>query len=97
MAVPVEAEVRLIQRAARGDPEAFRPLFETHFQPVYHYALILSGEEAFAEDLTQEAFIRAHAGLARFGPPWKLRSWLLRTIHNLFLDRVRQGQSGAPL
>ncbi|MBN2119146.1 MAG: sigma-70 family RNA polymerase sigma factor [Anaerolineales bacterium] len=84
-----EIEIELIQRAARGDRQAFTSLFELYFQSVYNYALSLSNDPATAEDLTQEAFIRAHTNLPRFKPPWNFRSWIFRMTRNLFLDLIR--------
>ncbi len=84
-----EIEVDLIQRAARGDQQAFTSLFERYFQSVYNYALSLSNDPATAEDLTQEAFIKAHTHLPKFKPPWNFRSWIFRMTRNLFLDLVR--------
>jgi RNA polymerase sigma-70 factor (ECF subfamily) len=87
--MPDEIEVELIQQAARGDGPAFTSLFERYFQSVYNYALSLSNDPATAEDLTQEAFIRAHTHLPGFKPPWNFRSWIFRTTRNLFLDLLR--------
>ncbi|HET9914380.1 MAG TPA: sigma-70 family RNA polymerase sigma factor [Anaerolineales bacterium] len=84
-----EIEVELIQRAARGDRQAFTSLFERYFQSVYNYALSLSNDPATAEDLTQEAFIKAHTHLPNFKPPWNFRSWIFRMTRNLFLDLIR--------
>src|SRR5512139_844448 len=84
-----EIEVELIQRAARGDRQAFTSLFELYFQSVYNYALSLSNDPATAEDLTQEAFIKAHTHLPNFKPPWNFRSWIFRMTRNLFLDLIR--------
>jgi RNA polymerase sigma-70 factor (ECF subfamily) len=83
-------EVRLIQRAAQGNAEAFTTLFYQHFQPVYNFALSLCNDPAQAEDITQETFIRAHANLKKLGPPWNLRAWLFRLARNLFIDATRR-------
>jgi RNA polymerase sigma-70 factor (ECF subfamily) len=87
--MPDEIEVELIQQAMRGDRGAFTSLFELYFQSVYNYALSLSNDPATAEDLTQEAFIKAHTHLPGFKPPWNFRSWIFRTTRNLFLDLIR--------
>lgn len=87
--MPDEIEVELIQRAVRGERQAFASLFEHYFQSVYNYALSLSNDPATAEDLTQEAFIKAHSHLPNFKPPWNFRSWIFRMTRNLFLDLIR--------
>jgi RNA polymerase sigma-70 factor (ECF subfamily) len=85
-----DREISLIQRAARGDAEAFSTLFDNHHQAVYEYCLWLAGDPDLAEDITQETFIRAHKNLHRLGPPWKIRAWLCRLARNLYIDHYRQ-------
>ncbi len=84
-----QSEVRVVQKAARGSRKAFTTLFESHFQAVYNYALSLSRDPALSEDLTQEAFIRAHAHLPQLGPPWNFRAWIFRLTRNYFIDLTR--------
>jgi len=83
------SEVRTVQKAASGSRKAFKTLFTQHFQAVYNYALSLSWDPALAEDLTQEAFIRAHANLSHLGPPWNFRAWIFRLTRNYFIDLTR--------
>ena len=70
MAQPSNPDLQLVQKAVKGNRKAFTSLFNRYFQSVYNFALMLSRDPALAEDLTQEAFIRAHANLDRLGPPW---------------------------
>lgn len=97
MSYPGVSEAQLIQQAARGDEEAFTTLFHQHFQAVYNYAVWLCNDMAQAEDLTQEAFIKAHSNLKRFGPPWKFRAWLYRVTRNLLIDQKRRERPVEPL
>lgn len=90
MTSPTNSDIHLIQRAARGDAEAFEALFHEHFQAAYNYALWLCNDIHLAEDLTQEVFIKAHRNLHKFGPPWRLKPWLYRMIRNLFIDHIRR-------
>ena len=85
-----DPHARLVQQAAQGDPQAFADLFEEHFQAVYNYAVTLAYDQDWAEDLTQDAFIRAHANLKRLGPPYNFRAWVFRIVHNRFIDENRQ-------
>jgi len=91
------SEKDLILRAAQGDTPAFEDLFRGHFEAVFNYALLLAGDPAEAEDLTQGAFIRAHAGLSRLGSPWRFRAWVFRLTRNLFLDTIRRGKPESDL
>ncbi|MCD4803015.1 MAG: sigma-70 family RNA polymerase sigma factor [Anaerolineales bacterium] len=90
MTQPSNPDVRLVQKAAKGDRKAFTTLFYRYFQSVYNYALTLCRDPAMAEDLTQEAFIRAHTNLDRFGSPWNFRTWIFRLAHNYFIDLIRK-------
>ena len=87
----------MIQRAAGGDGDAFGMLFEKHFQTIYNYVLWLCNDPDQAEDLTQETFIRAHRSLGQLGPPWRIKPWLYRLAHNLFIDYARQKKPVHPL
>ncbi|NOH11331.1 MAG: RNA polymerase sigma factor [Chloroflexi bacterium] len=87
-----DLNARLVQQAAQGDPQAFADLFEEHFQAVYNYAVTLAYDQDWAEDLTQDAFIRAHANLKRLGPPYNFRAWVFRIVHNRFIDETRQNR-----
>ena len=88
-----DLNVRLVQQAAQGDPQAFADLFEEHFQAVYNYAVTLAYDQDWAEDLTQDAFIRAHASLKRLGPPYNFRAWVFRIVHNRFIDENRKNRN----
>ena len=97
MVQPINPEVQLVQKAVNGNRKAFTTLFNRYFHSVYNYALTLSHDPAMAEDLTQEAFIRAHANLARFGPPWNFRTWIFRLARNYFIDLIRKEHGVEPL
>ncbi len=66
---------------------------DAHAARVYRLAFRLSGNRADAEDLTQEALVRAFRSLDTFTPdgaPASLERWLQRVTTNLFLDQVRR-------
>src|SRR5256886_15380443 len=56
----------LIQRAQQGDQAAFEALYRAHVGRVYALCLRLTADRARAEELTQDAFVRAWERLARF-------------------------------
>ena len=97
MAQAKNPDVQLVQKAAHGNRRAFTTLFNRYFQSVYNYALMLCQDPSQAEDLTQEAFIRAHNNLDRFGPPWNFRTWIFRLTHNYFIDLIRKERDIDPL
>lgn len=83
-------DLQLVQKAVKGNRKAFTSLFNRYFQAVYNYALTLSRDPAVAEDLTQEAFIRAHANLHKLGPPFNFRAWIFSLTRNYFIDTTRK-------
>ena len=88
----------LIKAAQTGDLEAFNLLVLKYQDMVYNHACVMLGEAELAEDVTQEVFIKAYRGLARFrGGSW--RAWLLRIASNACYDefRRRKKQANAPL
>ncbi len=97
MAQPIKPDLQLVKKAVKGNRKAFTTLFNRHFQSVYNFALMLSSNPALAEDLTQEAFIRAHANLDRLGPPWNFRAWIFRLTRNYFIDLTRKDRKLDPL
>jgi len=87
--IPTTDEAGLVRRAQGGDREAFAELFTRLHQPVLNYIYHTLGDLQAAEDVTQDAFIRAHQHLERLGPPWDFKSWVYRIASNLAIDDLR--------
>ncbi len=85
-------DVALVRRAQAGDGEAFTQLFHQLHQPVLNYIYRTVGDRQAAEDITQDAFIRAHERVGQLGPPWDFKSWVFRIASNLAIDYLRQGK-----
>ena len=79
----------LIARARRGDPEAFRLLFERYSRPVISFVYDMVGDRALAEDLTQETFVRAHRHLAALREESKFSTWLFSIAKNVAREHLR--------
>lgn len=60
-----------------------------HLDALYQVALRLTRNRAEAEDIVQEAFLRAFRGFDRFNPGTNCRAWLFTILRNVFLNRVR--------
>jgi RNA polymerase sigma-70 factor (ECF subfamily) len=86
-------EKLLIDRARNGDAAAFRQLVERSKITTYRLAYDLTGNRHDAEDLSQEAFIRAYRGLPGFRGDAKWSSWLHRITLNTFLDQKRAAKN----
>ncbi len=83
-----ETEATLIQRAQKGDHDAFAALVDEHQRYVYNLALRVVKDENEALDLTQETFIRAWTALPNFKGQSQLRTWLYRIVTNLCYNRL---------
>ncbi len=61
-----------------------------HLDALYHVALRLTRNRAEAEDVVQEALLRAFRNFRRFNPGTNCRAWLFTILRNVFLNRVRR-------
>ncbi len=78
-----DREAELVGAAQRGDRDAFAMLYEANVQRVYRYLLGRMGQQADAEDVTAEVFIRAMNALDTYRPQGvPFVGWLLRIAHN---------------
>ena len=82
-------EKELVQLARQGDEAAWYSLVSQHQEPVYRLAYLLLGDPDDAQDVAQDAFIRATHALDRFDAQRPLRPWLLRIASNLAHNRRR--------
>ena len=82
----------LADRIRAGDKSACTECIETHAPAVYRLALNMLGDQAEAEDVTQETFLNAFAAIDRFEWRAGLSTWLHRIAHNLVLMRLRKRQ-----
>lgn len=81
-------ETELIQRASRGDTEAFAALVALHERFVYNLALRALGNADDAADMAQEAFVRAWLALPAFRQDAQFRTWLYRIALNLCINHM---------
>jgi len=86
-----------LDRARKGDREAFGRLVRRHQRRVYAAALHILGNHSDADDATQETFVRAYRGLASFDGRADFFTWLYRITVNTALNSLRGGKRGAAL
>jgi len=85
-----DREENLIRwRAGGGDTQEFEHVALVHLDALYHMALRLTRNRAEAEDVVQEAFLRAFRSFHRFNPGTNCRAWLFTILRNVFLNRLR--------
>ena len=77
-----------VSRLRAGDRWAFEELVRTQQHRVYGLALRMLGNAAEAQDVAQEAFLRAHRGLAEFRGDARLSTWLYAIVSRLCLNRL---------
>lgn len=75
--------------ARDGDAEAFRSLVERHSRYLFTVAHRLTGDVADAEDVVQEAWLKAHRQLRHFEARADVRTWLHRIAVNCAIDHIR--------
>lgn len=92
LAIPERAEEQaLIARALRNDPVAIRAIIAAHNRRLYRVARSILRHDGDAEDVLQEAYLRAFAKLGEFRGDSSLATWLTRIVLNEALQ-YRRGQ-----
>src|SRR5215475_828427 len=79
-----------IERVLAGDRDAYRALVERHSRNVHRLAYRLTGNSHDAEDVVQEAFLRAYQKLEQFEARANFGTWVYRIASNYAIDRMRQ-------
>ncbi len=82
-------EATLIQQARQGDDAAWEMLVRQHQEAVFRLGYLLLRTPAEAEDVAQEAFVRAFLALDSFDDERPFRPWLLQITRNLAKNRLR--------
>lgn len=101
-AAPGDAERALVARARTGDAAAFRELVERHQNRAFALARRLLRDETEAEEVAQDAFLRAWTALPGFRAEASFGTWLHRIVYRRALDRIdalrarRRHESAAP-
>lgn len=91
-----EDACKRISRARRGDVEAFTTLVHEHQDSIYRLAVRMVGFDQ-AEDVAQQAFVKAWLGLNSFQGTSAFGTWLYRITMNLCLDHLRRSNRFQPV
>lgn len=84
-----DPDPRTLARARQGDLGAFEDLVRAYQADVWRFAYHFTRDRALAEDVTQEAFLRAFRFLKGFRGDSKFTSWLFRIARNCAMDAIR--------
>jgi RNA polymerase sigma-70 factor (ECF subfamily) len=85
-----QTEQKIIKKAAAGDRSAFRQLVLEHSHAMFRLAWRLTSDETAAEDIVQEAFIKAWRKIGEFRMESSFKSWLHRITVNTAMDYLRK-------
>lgn len=90
---PVEQDEdrALAVRASGGDVTAFGLLYDRHVETIYRYVYYRVRDDAEAEDITSDVFMRALRAMPRYEPRQAFLAWLYRIARNAVIDRARRG------
>jgi RNA polymerase sigma-70 factor (ECF subfamily) len=83
-------DTELVQQALAGSQDAYAELLRRFERPVFTLVLRMVRDRSLAEDLAQEAFVKAFGKLGTFDPSRKLSSWLFKIAHNTAIDHLRR-------
>lgn len=85
-----ENEAIWLERAQRGDDEAFANIVESYQRPVFNLCYRMLGDAREAEDAAQETFIRAYRSIRRYDSTKPFASWLLAIAAHYCIDLIRK-------
>jgi RNA polymerase sigma-70 factor, ECF subfamily len=80
----------LAARACEGRDPAFRELLTRYERPVFSLVFRMIRDRSLAEDVAQEAFIKAFNAIESYDPSYKFSSWIFKIANNLAIDRLRK-------
>jgi len=86
----VDSDAAQVAQVLGGDRDAFRVLVERHSRRLFRLAYRMTGNEQDAEEIVQDAFVRAYRKLDRFESRANFGTWLYRICANCALDRMRK-------
>lgn len=89
----LDPEARLVARCLDGEEAAWEELARTYTKRVYSMCYRFTGNDAVAQDLTQEVFLRLYRGLKSFrSGEGNFGTWLARLTRNLLIDHYRRSR-----
>jgi RNA polymerase sigma-70 factor (ECF subfamily) len=92
------SDEQLIEWVARGDASCLGTLFERHHQGVYQFCLRMTRNPGYAEDITQDVFMRVLKKAGGFRNEGTFKGWLFNIARNMTLDYLRkQKRQGSTL
>ena len=91
-----DSDADLARRATTGEAEAFGVLYDRYVDAVYRYVFYRVRNEAEAEDVTSDVFLKALRAMPRYQPRQPFLAWLYRIARNSVIDRARRQRPQVP-
>lgn len=87
-----QTEKRLIERARKGDTNALRELIDAHKDRVFAFVRRMIRNHHDAEEIVQDAFLKAFANLKSFSTEYRFSTWLFTIAYRLSLNAMRRSK-----
>lgn len=85
----IDSDLELMLRVRSGDADSFELLLNRYRGPLIRYFCRMVRDQALAEDLAQEVFLRVYQARERYQPEARFTTWLYRIATNLALNALR--------
>ena len=92
-AAVLDRDAELMLRVKEGDDASFGILLDKHRSPVVHFLFRMVQNQAVAEELAQEVFLRVYRSRSTYEPTAKFTTWLFRIATHLALNALRDGKN----
>ena len=89
----MDFDVELMLRVKDGDEESFGLLLDKHRNPLVYFLYRMVQDQAVAEELAQEVFLRIYRSRASYEPTAKFTTWLFRIATHVALNALRDGKN----
>lgn len=93
LAAALDFDAELMLRVKDGDGASFGILLQKHRLPVIHFLYRMVQNQAVAEELAQEVFLRVYRSRSSYEPTAKFTTWLFRIATHLALNSLRDGRN----
>lgn len=92
----VDSDLDLMLRVRQGDAASFDELLRRYRLPLVKYFCRMVRDQALAEDLAQEVFLRVYKARHRYRPDARFTTWLYRIATNLAFNAIRDARGRQP-
>jgi len=89
LSVKVLSDEELVEKVRKNNQELYVEVVRRYQQPLFRYAFTLVHDSDIAQDIVQEALIKAYTNLRSFNTKKKFSSWIYRITHNQAMDHFR--------